>query len=104
MPHLKGPEKALPKRPFHQSLTRDIETLGKVLDELTVHELSVQMPRVWGDRTPEAKYVVKMRTGFGDVAVRQDTFEDAVLSAIAAVEMLEGVAAHRVQAPEHQEE
>jgi hypothetical protein len=93
MPHFKGEQtESQLNRPFHETMRREVERMSGVLDQLQVHEVDVQMPTVWGDKGPPSQCVVKMRSSFGDVTVKQDTFEESVLSALAALEMLQSVA------------
>jgi hypothetical protein len=91
MPHLKGPEDALPKRPFNLSMVDDAMMLGNVLDELEVHTIEVSTARSWGEGATIDHCYVRIRTSVGTVDAKRKTFAAAFLAVVAALETLQSL-------------
>lgn len=89
MAHLKGPEKAPPKRPFAVSMFGSVMRLGAMLDALRVCEVHIQMPRAWGESSTIEHYSVTVRTPNGTVTRKHKDFAGAFASVIASLELWE---------------
>lgn len=90
MPHIVGPENALPRRPFNLSMIEDVTLLGNVLDELQVYRLEVSMPRSCDNDSKIDYCYIRIHTSLGAVEASRKTFVEAFMTVVAAVETLRG--------------
>jgi hypothetical protein len=89
MPNIKGPESALPVRPFSAHLDEHVTLLGNVFEELGLHSLDVSTPLTWGSAGAAVEHCyVRMQTKHGTVEAKRPTFAKAFLACVAALEVL----------------